>query len=520
MLNTTLSNLSNDSNNCSIITTSILTNNSIGKYTSANCQQAAVITTNATTTNCIQCWHIENTLLNDLSSNTIASTIIVNDLKKYDNKSNSKNVETLTEIITQQQQPQQQTAIENVWQVDDVQSNPPKIHYNNTINLDEKSIKSEIDTTSFIILRDDDDVNANEIAEKTNNSLEPISATNESISNNQNTNNGLSSSHSKCDDCCYCNPNLHRNTDPTSEKICNFCKLRKSNTPPQTASSSNPRQHIIKDEPETKSTSTNTNHSIPEQHTQRGENIYEESVTKKDHTHVRTKSKDSDTVSLKCTKINSKIRRFIPEDLIDANMFPPPQTSNNNNNKKSGNKQSASRQQTQNQDLTDFLKNHTKTPDLYSPKIWPPNSHRTKFDEQNHNKSSTCVRLPSPFAVISSPHNYDSSHSSDCSTTSSSNSSKNDQHKNEILPQQDTRWHQTNSIYQQHQQQKQAKGRSSRYHDFYGNNDNENKIVNNNEVLTTAVNKRVNQESTQSAVFDKNQSKLTKLTNIFFFKSF
>lgn len=481
---------SNLFNHNTILTAS--TNSSIAKYTSAaNCSGQL----QTTTTNCIQCWHIENTLLNDVSP----KTNIGNDIKKTINSSNS-----IISTTQQNDQPQTVALNESAWQVDDVQINAPKIHYNNNANFDEKMMKSEIDTTSFIILRDDDIPITN---------IDLTETTNETPLNKQSNTELTSSSHSKCDDCCYCNPDLHKN----SETICNFCKLQKSNRSPS-------QPTTAKYERETKTTSTNTNNSIPgdggeQQQNSHRENIYEESVTKKDHTHVRTKSKDSDTVSLKCTKINSKIRRFIPEDSIDLNMFPPssqqpppPPPSNNKksniNNPPPRIQKTQKQQQQQQQDVTDFLKNHTKTPDIFSPKVWQT---RNQFDEkyyageQNHHKSSTCVRLPSPFTIISS-HNYDSSHSSDCSTTSSSNSSKNEQQKNGLLIQ-GNRW-QTNSLYQPKRQQ-QAKGRSSRYQDFYGSNaaGNENRNFNNNE-LSTAVNKiSVNDESAKSAVIDKSQSK-------------
>lgn len=277
---------------------------------------------------------------------------------------------------------------ESVWQVEDIKN------YNSSkINSEEPqaaaATHTEIDSTSFIVLRDDENL----------------------LLKNAKREDVLPNSRDRCVDCCFCNPDLHRRDGASSATSCNFCNKQKT--------SPNAR--------ETESKSTNTGR------------VYESlssvlySESKSDHTHIRTKSKESDTVSLKCTRTNSRIRRFIPEDTLNGNVCDDNEDKSNQNRSK-------------------------KPPK--PPIISPVRKINTESASPSHkNKTTSGIRLPSPFVTGISSHSHDST-SSQCSSSSCSPCSPK---KCPVLP--TGRW-QNSGV-----QKQLNKTRASRYKEFYGEND-------------------------------------------------
>lgn len=353
---------------------------------------------------------------------------------------------------------------DSVWQVADIDQYPPIIQslgLSPIESVQESSVRSasEIDSTSFIILRDDVDTSKESLLTISTNARSKPPASNsltKTTTTAETTKQSSPNSRERCNDCCFCNPDLHRRSVGTaSANSCSYCQRRRSvNSPPQPKSQ------------ETRS--TNTTH-------------FYETLSKTDHTHVRTKSKDSDTVSLKCTKTNSKVRRFIPEDalngnsIFDENMSAAAVPQENSNESTAAKKELAV----------------PRKPPKIPPAVLSPSKRTTnanaKAQKSERNQKTGGVRLPSPF--VSSSQSYDSaSSSSQCSSTSSGSSSPSK--KCPVLPV--AKW--------QNQSSRTApppvttKARASRYQDFYGNKttnteqtkmDVVNKVISDAEMTTT-----------------------------------
>lgn len=244
-----------------------------------------------------------------------------------------------------------------------------------------------------------------------------------------------SNSKERCNDCCFCNPNLHSRDGAISAQSCSYCNQQRQSARP------------ITPPPKTQETrSTNTTH-------------FYETLSKTDHTHVRTRSKDSDTVSLKCTRTNSKLRRFIPDDTVSGNAF--------------DDLTAASSVATAKEKLSHWSKNASSHDNLpqkppKAPAALPTKKGRSVLeDAKTSQKTGGHVRLPSPFTgIVSSSRSYDSaSSSSQCSSSSSSPS--NPSKKCPALPV--ARW-QNQTSSGNHRTGHVAKPRASRYQNFYGNN--------------------------------------------------
>lgn len=291
---------------------------------------------------------------------------------------------------------------ENVWQVEDIK-NYTSVKLNSPEPQPDVPItNTEIDTTSFIVLRDDENISLkNAVIDET-----------------------LPNSRDRCIDCCFCNPDLHRREGASSAASCNFCNKR--------------RQSAKTRETETKSTNT--------------ARMYE-SLSKSDHTHIKTKSKESDTVSLKCTRTNSRIRRFIPEDALNGNVCEDTDEKPNKN-------QSSK---------LDLSKKPPKAP-IISPSK-KVNIESTSPSHKQNAKTTSGIRLPSPFVTGISSQSYDST-SSHCSSSSCSPGSPK---KCPVLP--TGRW-QNNGV-----QKQLNKSRASRYKEFYGENEKK-QVANKNELAT------------------------------------
>ena len=335
--------------------------------------------------------------------------------------------------------------------------------------------KTEIDSTSFIILRDDDVDLSKEIMLHTtngrNSNADIITTTTTATTTTASKPKKLESTNSRerCDDCCFCNPNLHASSTVT----CNYCINLKS--VPTTASTAAPAKP--KSTPKTQEISTNTSSQLYE------------TLSKTDHTHVRTKSKDSDTVSLKCTKTNSKVRRFIPEDSLNSydnkenssnattKHINRPKCTNNNNNGESNN--------------------------INLPKKPPAQSQQHQQNGAKETKTGG-IRLPSPFTTSASSQSYDSTSSSQCSSVSSSPTNRSTK-KCPALPV--ARWQQSshnNNHHHSHNSNNNnnnnnnnnsnrspTKIRASRYQEFYGT------------ATTTATNNIENGTSNKQVVANK-----------------
>lgn len=292
---------------------------------------------------------------------------------------------------------------ENVWQVEDIKkykSVKIKSPESQPDQAETPATNVEIDTTSFIVLKDDENV------------LLKTAKLDEILPN----------SRDRCVDCCFCNPDLHRREGASSAASCNFCNKQRESSKTR--------------ETETKSTNT--------------ARVYE-SLSKSDHTHIRTKSKESETVSLKCTRTNSRIRRFIPDDALNGNVCEDVEEKPNKN-------RSAK---------PDLSKKPPKVP-VISPARKVNIEKMSPIHKQNA-KTTSGIRLPSPFVTAISSQSYDST-SSQCSSSSCSPGSPK---KCPVLP--TGRW-------QNGSAQKQSnKTRASRYKDFYGE-DEKKQVANKNEL--------------------------------------
>lgn len=456
--------LSSLTNKGLLISTLISNNNHLSDCVALNHHKSSI---RPPTADCARCRYIEDELLKDFSNS------LANDLQKPGDNGEQvhyRNEPTVLNVSSVQKE-ECLSNIESVWQVDDgktVNISEKQSSPKTEVVLEENSSKAEIDSTSFIILRDDDDDGAG-----TTNRTSTKSATEEEMRKNSSGIILNRPSRGQCDDCCYCNPSLHQNDGSSNERACNYCKSAKpGDTPLAEDAHRNGVEH--------KST-TGTNTALqPETGT-----VYEEKLTTKDHTHVRTKSKDSDTVSLKCTKINSKIRRIIPENDVSIEIL-----SNMHRKKKDATKQrQRAKPMTSN---SGGWNNRGREREETTGK----GQTESKLSEKdNPAKSTRCNRRSRPFDIISS-QSYDSSHH--CSSSSSSPTSP----KREIVLPAAGRMR-SNSMFHG---RKLANERTSRYQDFYANNGDKQNNNNLTDVIATEQ-KRVNENSVIPATINHNQSK-------------
>lgn len=189
-------------------------------------------------------------------------------------------------------------------------------------------LKFGVDSTSFIILQDP---NASQFLPNITN-----------VDSNQNTHRGNGGYHTPkvqnqfdrpCDDCCFCNPALHhkhRRNGECSPKRCNFCSSRQQSTQTTPATASMRQQ----DNTQTINKNAESRASAPI------ERIYE-SKYRSNHTHIRTHSKESDTVNTQCTKkTNKKVRKTLlngNDDRMNANHINSDQINDSKADKLNGN---------------------------------------------------------------------------------------------------------------------------------------------------------------------------------------
>ncbi|XP_063709320.1 uncharacterized protein LOC134837858 [Culicoides brevitarsis] len=193
-----------------------------------------------------------------------------------------------------------------------------------------------------------------------------------------NSSTSLNREKSACSDCCYCNPLLH--TDPNKTE-CIYCRNK---TP-------------------------NVEETVPE--TPCSVHGYYETMKKSNHIHTRIKSRESDTVSVKCTKTNERIKRTCCQNECQA---PSVEKQETRKIDPKGSKAGLSRPKDINNILrtTNVQKVEKEIHDKISPK-----KHSVKQSIVKEQKPKE-IRLPSPYKCISS-NSYESTSDSSCSLTCS-----------------------------------------------------------------------------------------------------
>lgn len=292
-----------------------------------------------------------------------------------------------------------------------------------TTNMN-SSMGSGIDCKSFIILHDENENGSHFLPNITSTGSENSTTINAHYQTKP-----LNTPFNRpCDDCCFCNPNLHqlgRNENGgESQKKCNFCSSRQQSNQTTPANSS---RFQIKNQP--------VNIDSERSSTAPTDRIYE-SKYKSSHTHIRTHSRDSDTINSQCTKkTNRLIRRSMHngiDDILNGNL---------NKTKMFGKTEEKS---------SNIELNGSKSP------------------TKNNNKKSTIPKLPPP--TQNDWHSMETSPSSSSSlSTGSSNKSVRRQDSKSVpnLPRAQ-RWP---NIETNGNGNGIAKTRTnSRYQEFYGNN--------------------------------------------------
>lgn len=218
------------------------------------------------------------------------------------------------------------------------------------------NIVSEIDTTSFVIVPAKQ---KSPIKEKKSPTKIPATSTEtrqEKLPETPQSSNKTTpkTNRDSCSDCCFCNPDLHRNVK--NSPGCNFCVRKET-----------PRYELF---------------------------------AKTDHTHTQTKTKD-DIISTQCTKINEKIKRsfVIPGDSIHKNRTASTNIKNHLNRPKN-------------------INNIPRASSMQSiQRIIHDEITTTKFKKKEEPKRKE-FRLPSPYTDISSHSYDDTGSSTDFSDCS------------------------------------------------------------------------------------------------------
>lgn len=197
------------------------------------------------------------------------------------------------------------------------------------------SIKFGVDSSSFIVIHDE-----NENASHFLPNITSSEADQTPMRNGAYQSKGQNQFDRPCEDCCFCNPTLHhkrRNGNENSPKKCNFCSSRQQSTQttPATSTRYQDKGQSVNNNA-TPAATTAKQSSVPV------ERIYE-SKYRSNHTHIRTHSKESDTVNTQCTKkTNRKVRKTLlsgSDDRLNANTEPSRNKNDETNeNEVNGNK--------------------------------------------------------------------------------------------------------------------------------------------------------------------------------------
>lgn len=357
---------------------------------------------------CSECESIEN----NLKDENIAQTD--NDKMITESKLNE-NTEKMHLVAIK---PSHSNSNENVWQVAHIDKydasgkftlSPITICSAQATNTLTNNGSIKFDSTSFIVLHDENENSSHFLP---------------NITSNETNRNGVCQSKCQntfdrpCDDCCFCNPTLHHKHRLGSEhspKKCNFCSSRQQSTQTTPATSTRYQE---------KGQSTNNNNASSRSSNPM-ERIYE-SKYRSNHTHIRTHSKESDTVNTQCTKkSNKKVRKTLlngNDDHLNANT--------ESNRAKSEEK----------------------------------NSNEVNGNKTTKNKSSIPKLPPATTDWITNSMESSTSPSSSNSTGSSTKSQRRQDSKSVPNLPRSERWQNTDSI------SKTPKTRTnSRYQNFYGN---------------------------------------------------
>lgn len=274
---------------------------------------------------CTECETIENEL-ND--GPAPALTVTANDDSETtpsDDRTESKQLESPLTAVTK-------GSSENVWQVSNIEKydtfsklnlSPITVlssHDDSTLTTAESMINTGIDSSSFIVLKNDEHFFPN------------ITTSGTSITSQNNLfhskHSAAGDNHRPCYDCCFCNPTLHQRNDNSSPKTCNYCSTCHRSSRENVTAADNIRRQRSKnikrlnngtaDRSATAATTTTTTTT---------ERLYE-SHFRSDHKHTRTRSRDSGVISTNCTRrSNRKIREITPapDDVINGNVAEPQQ---------------------------------------------------------------------------------------------------------------------------------------------------------------------------------------------------
>ncbi|XP_055314408.1 uncharacterized protein LOC129575254 isoform X2 [Sitodiplosis mosellana] len=194
------------------------------------------------------------------------------------------------------------------------------------------SIKFGVDSSSFIVIHDENDNASHFLPNITSSEADQTP-----LRNGERPSKSQNQFERPCEDCCFCNPTLHhkRRTE-NSPKKCNFCSSRQQSTQttPATSTRYQDKGQSVNDNNNAASAKSS---SIPV------ERIYESNY-RSNHTHIRTHSKESDTINTQCTKkTNKKVRKTLlngSDDRLNANAEPNNrnETEERNGNEVNGNK--------------------------------------------------------------------------------------------------------------------------------------------------------------------------------------
>lgn len=263
---------------------------------------------------CSECESIENNIRQEDNANPTKETTL--DVTAKVNKSGEKSHLLTIKPSTHS------TSNENVWQVTDTEKYDTSGKFmispltvcsaqGASTLTSNSALKFGSDNTSFIILHDENE-NASHFLPNITNDSEQSGIRNGNYQSKmiQNT------FERPCDDCCFCNPTLHhkrRNGTEQSPKRCNFCSSRQQSTQTTPATSTRCQE---------KSHTANTDAESTSRTSAPVERIYE-SKFRSNHTHIRTHSKESDTINTQCTKkTNKKVRKTLlnsSDDRLNAN---------------------------------------------------------------------------------------------------------------------------------------------------------------------------------------------------------
>lgn len=177
------------------------------------------------------------------------------------------------------------------------------------------------DGTSFIILHDTNDNTSHFLPNITDTTSDHTTIRNGFNQMDHNNCGGITFNR-PCDDCCFCNPNLHQSQKlgtMHSSKKCNFCSSHRQSTAQTSPEHSSKFQ---KNSTATTNNETNASNrsSTPATATERKY----ESKYRSNHTHVRTHSRDSDVINTHCTKTTNRlVRKTIRnrnDDILNGNI--------------------------------------------------------------------------------------------------------------------------------------------------------------------------------------------------------